>query len=98
MSRNIEGRFQKDVIDEIEERIPGALVTKVEPYIQGWPDLLILYKNRWATLETKRSKNANKQPNQDYYVDLMDNWSFSRFICPENKEEVLNDLQHALRS
>lgn len=97
MSRNKEGKFQKDVMDEIEERIPGALVTKVDPYIQGWPDILILYKGQWATLETKKSKDAKKQPNQDYYVDLMNDWSFSRFICPENKEEVLDDLQHTLR-
>lgn len=97
MARNKEGKFQADVINEIIDRIPGALVTKVEPYIQGWPDLLVLYGDKWATLETKRSKDASKRPNQDYYVNLMDMWSFSRFICPENKEEVLDDLQQSLR-
>ena len=51
-----------------------------------------------ATLEVKRSANAEKRPNQEYYVELMDGMSFSRFICPENKEEVLDALQSAFRT
>ena len=67
-------------------------------YIQGIPDLLILYKDKWATLECKKNARANRQPNQEYYVDLMDKMSFSRFICPENKEDVLNELYKAFKS
>ena len=78
---------------------PGCIVTKLDSSdIQGIPDLLILYKNKWATLENKRNAKATHQPNQDYYVDVMNNMSFSRFIYPENKEEVLNDLQQAFKS
>ena len=73
---------------------PGCIVTKMDSGdIQGIPDLLILYKNKWATLENKRSANASKRPNQEYYVNKMNEMSFSRFIYPENKEEVLNDLR-----
>ena len=37
--------------------------------IQGLPDLLILYGEKWASLECKRSATAKKRPNQDYYVE-----------------------------
>ena len=67
-------------------------------YIQGIPDLTILYKNKWATLECKKSKNATHQFNQDDYVEMMNDMSFSAFIYPENKEEVLNELQTFLRA
>lgn len=91
-----ESKFQRDLIEEIEEIFPGSMVLKNDPnYIQGIPDLTILYKSKWATLETKKSSNAKNQPNQPYYVDTMNNMSFSRFICPENKQEVLDDLQRA---
>lgn len=73
---------------------PGCIVLKNDPnYIQGIPDLTIFFKNKWATLEVKREANSRHQPNQDYYVDKMNDMSFSRFVYPENKEEVLNELQ-----
>jgi len=90
---NLEQKFQKNLKDEIKQRFPGCIVTKLDATsIQGIPDLLILYKNKWATLECKKSKDASKQPNQEYYVDQMDAMSFSRFIYPENKNDVLNEL------
>ena len=66
-------------------------------YIQGIPDLLILYQGKWAALECKKSERAAKRPNQEYYVHHLDVMSFARFIYPENKEEVLNELQQAFR-
>ena len=75
---------------------PGCVVLKNDPnYIQGMPDLTIFWKNKWATLEVKKSRTASHQPNQDYYVETMDDMSFSRFIYPENKEEVLYELQRS---
>lgn len=93
----LERDFQKKLIQEIEERFPGAIVKKVE-IAQGFPDLLILFGNRWAMLECKRSSNAPHQPNQDHYVDLLNGMSFSRFIFPENKEEVIHELEQTFRS
>ena len=93
-----ESDFQGDLIEKIKSRLPGAIVTKLDArYIQGIPDLLVLYKNKWATLECKRAANASHRPNQDYYVNKMNNMSFSRFIYPENKEEVLHDLEQAFK-
>ena len=93
----LESKFQAKLIKEIKENLPGCIVMKTDPnYIQGMPDLLILHKKKWASLENKRSANAKKQPNQQYYVDKMNEMSFSRFVCPENKEAVLSDLYKAL--
>ena len=92
-SKKLESGFQDDLRDDLTNLFPGCIVTKLDSsLIQGIPDLLILYKNMWAILECKKSANAHKQPNQPYYVDLLNRMSFSRFIFPENKEEVLKDL------
>lgn len=94
-----ESSFQSKLIKELYEMFPGCVVLKNDPtYKQGVPDLLILYKDKWATLECKNSANAHRQPNQDYYVEKMNDMSFSSFIYPENKEEVLNELQQAFES
>ncbi len=95
----LESKFQSGLIKELKERYPGCMVMKTDPdYIQGIPDLLILYEDKWASLECKRSSTAHKQPNQEYYVGKMDEMSFSRFICPENKEEVLNELERSFKA
>lgn len=92
----LESEFQKKLIDEIKQRYHGCIVMKNDPtYIQGIPDLLILYKNKWAALECKKNKSSSRQPNQKYYVDTMADMSFASFIYPENKEEVLDELQRA---
>lgn len=88
-----ESKFQKDLIDEIKARYPGCIAIKNDSgYIQGFPDWTILYKEKWAVLEAKREENAKKQPNQDYYVETLNGMSFSRFVYPENKEQVLYEL------
>ena len=89
-----ESDFQKKLKKELEEMFPGCIISKLDSaYIQGIPDYLILYKNKWGTLENKKSAKAPHQPNQDYYVNKMNEMSFSRFIYPENKKEVLTELQ-----
>ena len=86
-----ENQFQAKLQKEILERFPGSLVIKLDTR-QGLPDLLILYKGLWAALECKASEKAIHQPNQDYYVALMDEMEYARFIFPENREEVLDEL------
>lgn len=95
----LERKFQKNLIKEIKERFPNCIVCKMDAnYIQGIPDLLILIGNTWASLEVKRDQNASHRPNQDYYVNLMNNMSFSRFIFPQNKEKVLNEMESTFKS
>lgn len=94
-----ESEFQSSLVKEIEAMFDGCIVVKNDSsYYQGIPDLLVLYKDKWAMLECKRSKNASRRPNQDYYVMMLDEMSFARFISPENKEEVLYELQCAFES
>lgn len=97
--RKEERKFQSGLIREIKEKYPGCMVLKTDPnHIQGIPDLLVLHGPRWAALECKRDSEAKHQPNQDYYVEKMNKMSFARFIFPENKKEVLHDLQSTFKS
>ena len=91
-SSRLESGFQDRLINKLKDLFPGCMVFKMDQ-IQGIPDLLVIYKNKWASLECKRSAGAKRQPNQEYYVGKMNEMSFSRFVSPENKEEVLNELQ-----
>lgn len=92
-----ESEFQAELIKEIKSLLPGCYVLKNDPnYIQGFPDLLILYGEKWAALECKRSENASRRPNQEFYISKLGEMSYSSFVYPENKEEVLSEIQHAL--
>lgn len=94
-----ESDYQHGLIKRIKSRFPGAMVLKNDAsYIQGIPDLLVLYQGHWATLECKRSARERHQPNQDFYVNKMNDMSFSAFIFPENEEEVLDELQQTFRA
>ena len=94
MATKLERDFQSGLIKDLKNIFPGCIVMKNDAsYIQGIPDLLVLYKDKWATLENKKSAKAHKQPNQEYYVGVMDEMSFSRFIFPENKNVVLKELE-----
>lgn len=91
----LESKFQSKLIRRIKDEFPGCIVLKNDPtYLQGIPDLTIFYKDTWATLEVKKSANASHQPNQDYYVDKMNQMSYAAFIFPENEDEVMAELQN----
>lgn len=89
-----ENTYQPRLIKKLEKLFPGCFILKNDSgYLQGVPDLLVLYRNHWAMLEVKRSANEDKEPNQEYYVELLGEMSFAAFIYPENEEEVLHALQ-----
>lgn len=94
---DLESKFQAHLIARIEnELLPGSIVRKHDIQ-QGWPDLLVIYRNKWAMLEVKAFEGADEQPNQPYWVDEFNRMSFCAFIYPENEEEVLHGLEQALR-
>lgn len=93
-----ENAYQAHLIKRLKRQFRGCIVMKLDSsYLQGIPDLIILFDDRWAVLEVKRSANADIQPNQAYYVRLMDEMSFAAFVCPENEQEVFDALQLALQ-
>lgn len=93
-----ESDFQSKLIKDIKALFPGSLVLKNDPnYIQGIPDLLVLYRDQWAALECKRSKTASRRPNQEYYVDVLDDMSYAAFVYPENREDILYELQQTFK-
>ena len=94
-----ENQFQAKLIRELKAVFPGCVVLKNDAnYLQGFPDLLILHNDKWAALECKRDKEAHRQPNQEYYVNTLNKMSYASFISPENRKEVLNDLQQTFRT
>lgn len=90
----LENSYQKLLIKKLKKMFIGCVILKNDPsYIQGIPDLLILYKNKWAALECKRDKFSVRQPNQEWWTEHLNSLSFARFIYPDNEKEVLNELQ-----
>jgi hypothetical protein len=91
-----ESQYQRYLIRKISEMFPECMVILIDPkQVQGIPDLLILYGKQWAMLEVKTSLKSVVQPNQIYYVDMLDLMSFASFISPEVERDVLNELQQA---
>ena len=100
-SRRETGRngFQAQLVQKLRGLFPNCIVLKNDAnYLQGVPDLLVLWRDRWAALECKGHGKAGEQPNQPYYVEMMNAMSFAAFIHPENEDEVLGALQRAFGS
>ena len=94
MARQLERDFQKKLIKYLRAEFPDAIILKNDPtYLQGVPDLVVLQDGYWAALEVKRSEDEHHQPNQDYYVDLMDNMGFAAFVTPNNYIIVIEEMR-----
>lgn len=92
-----ENRYQSLLIGKLKVLLPGCFIIINDPQqTQGIPDLLILFGNKWAMLETKISSNAKLRPNQDYYVNFFNKLSFAAFINPANEEDVLFGLHQEM--
>lgn len=90
----LERDYQRKLIKKLKDKFPGCLIVKNDAQLkQGIPDLLILYKDKWVALEVKVSETAHHQPNQDIYVERMNEMSYASFIFPENEEKVFKELE-----
>lgn len=88
-----ESAFQASLIRTIKNLLPGCIVLKNDPsYIQGIPDLIILDGVTWACLEVKKSSDASRRPNQEFYIKKMSKMSYASFVYPENVQQVLEDM------
>lgn len=91
-----EREYQAKLIKKLRRKFKGCIILKNDSsYLQGVPDLLILYKDRWGMLEVKASDDFLSQPNQDYYIKELGHMSFAAFIYPSNENEVLDALESA---
>lgn len=95
----LERDFQKNLIQELKERFPGCVVMKNDSsYIQGIPDLTVLYRDRWVVLELKRASGSSRRPNQSFYVEKLNEMSYAAYIHPGNKEQVLDEVQRSFKT
>lgn len=94
-----ESAYQARLIKKLKRIFPGCVILKNDPqYQQGILDLTVLYQCLWAMLEVKASPDSPFQPNQEYFIQQLDDMSFAAAIHPENEEEVLFALQEAFAS
>lgn len=95
----LESKFKKAFLDELRDSFPGCVViTGNSATQQGIPDTLILFNDRWAALEFKRTPSASRQPNQSYFIEKFGEMSYASFVYPENKEEVFDAIRETFRA
>lgn len=97
-----EAQFQAKLKKKLKEKIPDAIIFKVDPTasgIQGFPDLIVLKDNKWAALEVKDDEKASHQPNQDYYISkIKEMGNYASFVYPQNEKEVISELEQTFKS
>ena len=93
--KELESEFQSSLIKDLRTLYGEFNVNKMPPSIyQGIADIEVTCGPKFARLECKAFSSASHQPNQDYHVDRTNkDGAFARFIYPENKDEVLEELR-----
>lgn len=92
----LENKYKSELRERIADRFPGCMILKNdEQLMQGIPDMTILYGPYWAVLEVKRDENAPFEPNQEHYLEYLNNMGFASVIFPAIEEEVLDAVQRA---
>lgn len=93
-----EKRLQKEIIEWLKHRGAFVIKTSAQPGTPvGCPDVIALIEGgKWVALEVKSSKNSKKQPLQDRTVAKLDGMYYSRFVYPENWQEIKLELKEIL--
>lgn len=98
MTMAAEKQLQEKVRKWLKSKGCLVLVMSPAPGVpSGWPDIMFFYEGLYGALELKASKTAKKQPLQDYFVEKLSEWSYARFVWPENWDEVRAELDELLR-
>lgn len=94
-----EGEYKTGLQKRLEYRFPDAYIFKTDAsQKRGAPDLIILFGDRWAALEVKKSRNARHRPLQDRRIAQLNHMSFAAIIFPENEEEVIYEMERAFKA
>lgn len=98
LESEIKADFKQCIKDNI---FYGDMVHLVEPktYQRSEPDLYILgHGRKWAAIEFKTAVDADRQPQQDRRMAILNHMSFARFVYPDNAVEVLDELEKLFTS
>lgn len=94
-----ESDYQARLIQDLNDEFPGCFILMNDAgYIQGIPDLLVLFRGGWFALEVKGSARSPIQPNQDWYINRLNEISYAAFIYPENHEVIMNEIRTTFRT
>lgn len=95
MTQKLERDFQRETKYKLRVIFPGCIVKRNSTDdIQGFPDITVFYAGKFAMLEFKRSEDASKRPNQEYWIEeLKKIGGYAAFIYPENAEVIFAELK-----
>lgn len=90
----LERDFQKETKYKLKVIFPGCVVKRNSTDdIQGFPDITVFWRGKFAMLEFKRSESASKRPNQEYWIEQIRSiGGYADFIYPENEEVIFTEL------
>ena len=91
----LESEFKVRVKNRIQDRFPNLDLDFIDynGYNRSMPDTFVIGPHVWAALEYKRSEDASHRPNQEYHISRLNKKGYATFVCPENLEEVLDELE-----
>lgn len=89
-----EAKFQTKVISYLKSNGFYVIKTSAIPGVPvGCPDVIALKDGYYVALEIKASKNAKKQPLQQYTIDLLAKGGYAFFVWPENWPTIQAELE-----